>query len=335
MKHFLNDKGIYKKNGNYYFFKNNIKVLDLNILERLNKYRVPPAWKSVWYASDKKSHIQIHGIDSSGKKQYILSDKWINNKRTEKFNRINYFVKDLNSFRNKIRLDKNDDSYSKCFLIKLLFNLLLDLHLRIGNEKYATSNKTYGLTTLRQKHLIIKNGELILSFIGKSNIHHNIDIPSEYSTIIKKFIIPNKPNYPLFYYYNYSNNDSNNNKTMKLKSITSEELNNYLKDHMGKDYTCKDFRTYSANILFIKEFLKKSKSIQFIPDGSRNNIKKLILTCIDNSAKQLGHSRSICKKSYISDNLLNYCVDSFSDAAGSSFSSLVSKIVPTAGSETP
>jgi DNA topoisomerase IB len=97
--------GIYKKNDKYYFYKNGIKVSDLSILERLNKYRVPPAWKSVWYESDKKSHIQVHGIDSSGKKQYILSDKWINKQKTEKFNRINYFIKDLNSFRTKIKLN--------------------------------------------------------------------------------------------------------------------------------------------------------------------------------------------------------------------------------------
>ena len=95
----MNDTGIYKKNDKYYYFKNDNRVSDLNILGRLNKYRVPPAWKSVWYASDKKSHIQVHGIDLSGKKQYILSDRWINNRRTEKFNRINNFIKDLNSFR--------------------------------------------------------------------------------------------------------------------------------------------------------------------------------------------------------------------------------------------
>jgi DNA topoisomerase-1 len=319
MNHFLKDTGIYKKNGTYYFFKNDNKVTDLSILDRLNKYRVPPAWKSVWYASDKRSHIQVHGIDSSGKKQYILSDKWINNQKTEKFNRINHFIKDLSSFRSKIKLNTHD--YSKTFLIKLLFNLLLDLHLRIGNEKYASSNKTYGLTTLRQKHLIVKNGVYYLSFVGKSKIHHEIEISNDYSHFIKKYIIPNKPNYPLFYYYSESLQDpSSTNKTMK--NINSEELNNYLKEHMGQDYTCKDFRTYSANILFIKDFLKRSKSYV-------GNVKKLILKCIDNSAKQLGHSRSICRKSYISDHLLDYCLESFSEASGSSFSVLVSKIVLT------
>ena len=323
MNRYLKDTGIYKKNDRYYFFKNDNKVSDLSILDRLNKYRVPPAWKSVWYASDRRSHIQVHGIDSSGKKQYILSDKWINNQKTEKFNRINHFIKDLNSFRSKIKLNNQEYFHSKTFLIKLLFNLLLDLHLRIGNEKYASSNKTYGLTTLRQKHLIVKNGELILSFVGKSKIHHEIEIPSDYSHFIKKYIIPNKPNYPLFYYYCESNNKV-------MKNINSEELNNYLKEHMGKDYTCKDFRTYSANILFIKDFLKKSKNTQ-----SNTSIKKLILKCIDNSAKQLGHSRSICKKSYISDHLLDYCAESFSEASGSSFSVLVSKIVSPVGPTLP
>ena len=321
MNKYLKDTGIYKKNDKYYFFKNDNKVSDLSILERLNKYRVPPAWKSVWYASDKKSHIQVHGIDSSGKKQYILSDKWINKQKTEKFNRINYFIKDLNSFRTKIKLNNQIHEYSKTFLIKLLFNLLLDLHLRIGNEKYASSNKTYGLTTLRQKHLIVKNGVYYLSFVGKSKIHHEIELSDEYSHFIKKYIITNKPNYPLFYYYsNESLRDPSGNQNKIMKNINSEELNNYLKEHMGKDYTCKDFRTYSANILFIKDFLKRSKH-------SDENIKGIVLKCIDNSAKQLGHSRSICRKSYISDHLLDYCLESFSAASRSSFSELVSKIV--------
>jgi DNA topoisomerase-1 len=165
---------------------------------------------------------------------------------------------------------------------------------------------------------LIKNGVYYLSFVGKSKIHHEIEISNDYSHFIKKYIIPNKPNYPLFYYYSESLQDpSSTNKTMK--NINSEELNNYLKEHMGNDYTCKDFRTYSANILFIKDFLKRSKSYV-------GNVKKLVLKCIDNSAKQLGHSRSICRKSYISDHLLDYCLESFSEASGSCFSVLVSKI---------
>jgi DNA topoisomerase-1 len=161
--------------------------------------------------------------------------------------------------------------------------------------------------------IIKNNNEYYISFVGKSKIHHEIRIPCEYLYFIKQYIISNKPNYPLFYYIIDN----------KIKNINSEELNVFLKENMGQAYTCKDFRTYSANILFIKEFLKISKLQKLI---SNTQIKKLILTCIDKSAQELGHSRSICRKSYISNHLIDYCVDSFSKASTESLTSLICKI---------
>ena len=145
---------------------------------------------------------------------------------------------------------------------------------------------------------------IFFSFVGKSKIKQLVEIPEFYNQFIKKLIVPNK-NKPLFYYSNF-------------KVITSEELNNYLKNNMGPEYTCKDFRTYSANILFIKAFLKNSKK--------NEHIKKVIIKSIDDSAKLLGHTRSICKKSYISENLINYCTDSFVDASASGTTELLCKV---------
>ena len=125
--------------------------------------------------------------------------------------------------------------------------------------------------------------------------------------MIKQLIINNK-NKPLFY---YTVND-------KLTKINSEELNIYLKKHMGSNYTCKDFRTWSANILFIKHFLKNCKN--------KDNPKKIIIDSINYSANQLGHSKNICKKSYISNNLLDYCLDSFNIASNLLPSELLVKI---------
>lgn len=158
MNYYLKDDGIYKKGTNYYYHDNNKRVLLLSVIQRLNSFRVPPAWTNVWYASSEKSHIQVHGIDVSGKKQYILSEQWNTAQKAEKFNRIHYFIKDLPAFRNKIKLNGIPQKDDKEFLIKLLFNLLLDLHIRVGNEIYASTNKTYGLTTLKQKHLVSSGG---------------------------------------------------------------------------------------------------------------------------------------------------------------------------------
>jgi DNA topoisomerase-1 len=277
-KVYLTDPGIYK-NGLVYYHHVTNKIVTSDIIKKLDSLKVPPAWTNVWYSSKRKCHILVTGIDQGGKKQYILSDSWIKTSNFEKYSRMKSFIKDLPQFKKKI---KNNDS-----LTNLLFNLLIDTHIRVGNEIYAKQNKTYGLTTLRQKHLIIKDGKYHFSFIGKSSINHSIEIPEKYHSYLKKLITSEK-NKPLF------------------GIVNSEELNVFLKNNMG-DYTCKDFRTYSANMIFIRSFLKHVKN--------GGNPKKIALTSIDSPANQLGHTRSISRKSYISNNLVNYCIDSFNTAS--------------------
>ena len=297
---YLKDPGIYKKNNVFYYHSDSKRITDPGILSRLEKFRVPPAWEKVWYSSNKKCHVQVHGIDQSGKKQYILSEEWVKNARYQKYNRMKLFMKDLNNFKKKIKLSNLETSYEN--ILKLLFNLLIDTHIRVGNEKYVESNGSYGLTTLRQKHFV---GDSLV-FTGKSGVDHSVSVPSEYLPFLRKLKLTGG-NKPLFWYLHGTT----------IKTISSEELNDYLKKQMGKDYTCKDFRTYSANVLFINAFLKNSKLL--------NSVKKIILKSIDDSAKELGHSRSISRKSYISNNLLDYCVDSFESAIRESSSSLLSR----------
>uniref|UniRef100_A0A6C0I831 DNA topoisomerase n=1 Tax=viral metagenome TaxID=1070528 RepID=A0A6C0I831_9ZZZZ len=292
---------MYKSQNKFYYHRNNQLVTDNKILSRINSIRVPPAWVNVWYSCNKNDHIQVYGYDTSGKKQYILSPDWILNSNNQKFNKMKYFFKDLVSFKKKIKL--NDFELNKQNLINLLFNLLLDTHIRVGNEKYAEQNNTYGLTTLLQKHLKVDDNNYYISFLGKSKIKHLIKIPEEYNQIITKLKLRD-PYKKLFHYSNG-------------KTISAEQLNDYLKEHMG-DYTCKDFRTYSANTLFIKFFLKNCKK--------QNNVKKILIKSIDQSAELLGHSRSISKKSYISNHLLDYCVNQFESACVATTAELVSKI---------
>jgi DNA topoisomerase-1 len=301
-KLYLSDPGIFKKNDKFYYNKTGKQVVESNQLERLNKLRVPPAWGNVWYTSSPKCHIQVHGIDANGKRQYILSEKWVNNSRYTKYLRMKSFIKDLKSFKKKINILKAKNDREQ--LIFLLFNLLIDTHIRVGNEIYAETNGSYGLTTLRQKHCIFKDNIFTFSFLGKSNINHIIVVPEKYNPFLKK-LKKNNGNGPLFYY----NSD---------KILNSEDLNNYLKTFMGKDYTCKDFRTYSANMLFIKAFLKNSKK--------NEKVKKIVLDSIDSTAQHLGHSRNISRKSYISNNLLDYCLDSFETASLCSESDLLAKV---------
>jgi DNA topoisomerase-1 len=126
-KLYLSDKGIYRTNGQFYYHKNNQIVTDPRLLERLSRLVVPPAWTQVWFACNPKCHIQVHGIDTGGKKQYILSQQWVNHAKYEKFNRMKRFIKDLASFKRKIKL--NGIVITRETLIKLLFQLLIPIKL--------------------------------------------------------------------------------------------------------------------------------------------------------------------------------------------------------------
>ena len=330
---FLRDPGIYTLNGKYYNLKTKKKITDEKIINRLHSIKVPPAWKNVWYAYYKKCHIQAHGIDSSGKKQYILNETHITNKKYEKFHRMKQLIKKINSFKKLIRINNYTD-LSKENIIKLLFNLLLETHIRVGNEVYSKNNKTYGLTTLRKRHLIYSNNsndEYFFNFIGKSKIEHSIQIPEKYHPLIIKLRDNNNSKNNNFFWYLSEGNKIN---------ISSDILNEYIKKNMGEQFTCKDLRTYSANVLFIEYFLKNvnsSKTLHIINNQStrttlhnmqsNNQSKnKIILESIKQSAQKLGHSRGICKKSYISDSLLNYCLESFDSAKLESKDSLLNKL---------
>ena len=306
-KRYIKDPGIYKRANKFFYHKTDKLVTDPITMSRLKSIYTPPAWRNIWFSTSPKCHIQAHGIDASGKKQYILSDAWINNSRYEKYNRMKRFMKHIKTFKKKIKLTNFENSRE--WLIKLLFNLLIDLHIRVGNEIYAETNGSYGLTTLRQRHLI-KNGENYnIVFVGKSNIQHDLSIPGKYNTYLQHFYKKGSLNKPLFFYR--VNGDK--------KIVSSEELNEYLKNNMGSEFTCKDFRTYSANVLFIRSFLKNSNPVK--------NVKRFILECIDSTAQQLGHTRSVSRKSYISNNLLDYCTDYFDAARGSTTEQLESHVV--------
>ena len=298
-KLYLRDKGIYKSKD-HYFYSDKKQVTDVLTIERLNNLRVPPAWRNVWYASNEKCHIQVHGLDNAGKKQYILSQRWTQKARYKKYVRMKEFMKDISRFKRKIKLNFNGViNIDKTTLTKLLFNLLMDLHIRIGNEKYASQNKSYGLTTLRQKHCL-KKESYYLNFDGKSKIHHSIEVPKKYNIYFKILKVDNSDD------------------LLFSNQINSETLNDFLKKNMGEKYTCKDFRTYSANVLYIKAFLKNSKK--------QGNVKKIVLQSIDESAKKLGHSRSIARKSYISESLVDYCLESFDVASSEDSETLLLRV---------
>ena len=251
-----------------------VRILDAKTLSRIHKLVIPPMWENVFISENSLTHLQATGSDKK-KRQYIYHPLWSELASHNKYVRMGIFCNNIDTFERKIVKDSSNITTPRIKLLSLMFRILQKTHIRVGNEQYAKMNKTYGLCTLEKKHICLneKNYEVTFSFIGKKNIHQSISIKD-------KFI------------YN-SLYTMLKNKNKKLFSVSPSELNNYLQETMGQDFTCKDFRTYASNLLFV-DMLSKLPLPTDLKENKRNLVKAFSYT-----SHKLGHTPLISKKSYI------------------------------------
>ena len=256
------------KSGDTYKYK--CKKEDL---ERIKKLRIPPNWTDVKVDSNACAKIQATGIDSKGRKQYIYHSKWVEKSKKNKALKIKTLNHEKYTRVIKNYISKKD--LSRDCVIANVIKLMDDLNIRVGNESYKKENGTYGITTLMKQHL---NGNK-LTFKGKKGIEHTKVIENPESLSFIKRVKPMKGPY-LFY-------DSTGN------TISSKDLNNFLKEKIQTNITCKDIRTYNANKIFLRFMNHLQKGVT---EKERN---KNIIKGIDHTAEKLGNTRKICKDSYI------------------------------------
>lgn len=272
---------IIRKKSNIYE-KNKIIIKDTNTLNRIKKLNIPPNWKNVRISDSDTNYLQAIGKDEKNRTQYIYHPIWNELTKVQKYSRLIQFSQKLPKFTMKINniLNNKIDFSNKEYLIALIFKILLLTHSRIGNDMYAEENKTYGLTTLLKKHVKIKDGLVQLNFIGKKYVQQNLILKdSKILKIITELL--KLPGDRLF-------------KTFDGEPIKSLEMNNYLKDNLGSNFTCKDFRTYASNILIL-EYLSKLDPIP----TTITDTKKVLNNVITEVANKLGHTKCVSKKSYI------------------------------------
>lgn len=269
------------ENKEFVYYHNGNKVINKDTLARIRKLHIPPKWINVNVAESETEYLQATGNDNKGRVQYIYHPVWIALSKIEKYNRLKLFAKQLPILLKNVnkKIHEPIDLTDKEYIISLIFRILNKTHSRIGNDHFAEENNTYGLTTLLKKHLSI-NGDIVsLSFVGKKNIKQQFIFTDKLcSSALKE--LKKIPGDRLF-------------KTKNQDPITSNDINCYLKNIMGDDFTAKDFRTYAANDLFLKFILQKD-----IPQ-SITQTKKTINECYDEVAEELGHTRSVCRSSYV------------------------------------
>lgn len=275
--------------GYQYFDENNQKITDKKTLRRLRNLVIPPMWSEVMICRFDDGHIQAIGRDLKGRKQYIYHSVYEKLKQEEKFNKMIDFGEHLPKIREKIISDLSIKKWSKNKVLALLVSILDEYGIRIGNKQYRNKNETYGLTTLRRKHLTIEEDELIFSFKGKSNKQREVHIDDEeLIPFIKKSA--ELPGYEIFRYKDDKG---------KFHDVDSDEVNQYIHQHMGGEFSSKDFRTWAASRLAI-EFYPQAFIEQ--KNGSRKKFSNIVIKMV---AEELGNTPSVCKNYYVHPTIFN------------------------------
>lgn len=298
---------VLKKNGSYQYFKinnnnkikitdNKIKITDKNTLEKINKIYIAPAYKDVKIYLDKK--VLATGIDNAGRKQYIYSEKSKKEREIKKHKRLTKLSTNILSLKRKINNDLNVDGFTKNKLISLVLKIMDLCNFRGGNKIYEKKYGSYGLTTLHKKHIIIKNKYIEIDFIGKKGVNNNCIIQNKnIQDIVKKVYKLSNKDDPYIFSIIYNNED------IKISMI---DLNDYLKQY---NITCKDLRTWNANILFLKNLKSIINNMnesyyQLNEDKKLKLRKKICREAIKETALSLHHTPAICKSSYIFKHIL-------------------------------
>lgn len=265
------------------FLKNGEPLSDKEEVERIKKLVIPPAWENVKICPFPNGHLQVTGIDARSRKQYIYHPGWTEIRNQTKFFKMAAFGKMLPKIRKQVDEDLDLKGMPQRKVIALVIRLMEETHIRIGNDCYAKQNKSYGLSTLRSRHVKISKGKMKFSFIGKKGKEHSISVRN------KKLIrLVNRceelPGWEVFKYI-----DENGEK----KTIDSGMVNRYIQEITGELFSAKDFRTWGGTKVFFEKLMDMEYSHQ------EKDIKANIITAFDTAAEALGNTRSVCRSSYV------------------------------------
>jgi DNA topoisomerase I len=252
-------------------------------LARIRSLVIPPAWSAVWICPDPRGHLQATGRDARGRKQYRYHPKWRVVRDETKYDRVIGFAKALPVIRRTTSGHLRRQGLPREKVLATVVQLLEKTLIRVGNDEYARSNRSYGLTTMRDGHVEVKGHRVRFSFRGKSGVEHEIDLNDRrLARIVRQ--CRDLPGYELFQYI-----DENGQR----QTVGSEEVNAYLKDITGQDLTSKDFRTWAGTVL-AAQLLREFEAFTSNAEAKRN-----ILAAVEMVARRLGNTKAVCRKCYI------------------------------------
>ena len=255
-------------------------------LKRIASLAIPPAYRDVWISLKPRGHLQATGRDARGRKQYRYHAEWRELRDSAKFGRMVAFGEQLPKLRRNLQRDLGLPGLPREKVLAVVVSLLDATRVRVGNTEYARDNKSFGLTTLRNRHVsFIRDGRAVLNFRGKGGVLHEILIDDK--RIVK--IVRRCQEIPGQHLFQYINDDG------QRCPIDSGQVNDYLREAMGNDFTAKDFRTWGATLHAISLLARTP-----LPEPpSELAYKKCIAAVVKQVAAQLRNTPAVCRKSYI------------------------------------
>ncbi len=267
-------------------------VRDAATLKRIASLVLPPAWKDVWICTEPKGHLQATGIDARGRKQYRYHPQWRIDRDLEKYERMIPFAKALPMIRAHVEQDLTKKGLPREKVLATVVRLLEETLIRIGNEEYMKANKSYGLTTMRNKQVSVKGSRIEFNFKGKSGKYHDIKIEDpQIAHIVARCRALQGDEL-----FEYIDDDG------RTHDITAADVNAYLREISGSTFTAKDFRTWSGTV-------HAALLLNNLPCATTKEAKRSIVRAIEEVARKLGNTPAVCRKSYVHPVILDHYLE--------------------------
>jgi DNA topoisomerase I len=261
------------------------RVRDAATRERIKHLAIPPAWEDVWICADERGHLQATGRDARGRKQYRYHDRWRERRDADKFEHMIEFGRALPVIRARVKRDLRQPGLPRTKVLAAIVELLERTCMRVGNERYAEENDSFGLTTLRDRHVKVRGKRIEFQFKGKGGKFHRIavDDDPQLARIVRR--CRDLPGQELFQYVDAAG---------ETQCVSSSDVNAYLQEITGTDVTAKDFRTWNGTV-YVANILRSLEQVGLTH----------VAAAVREAARRLGNTPAICRKSYVHPRVLD------------------------------
>jgi DNA topoisomerase-1 len=275
--------------GFAYLDRDGAPVRDAGELRRIKRLAIPPAWTDVWISPTPLGHIQATGRDARGRKQYRYHERWREVRDEAKYDRLIDFAKALPRIRERLDADLARPGIPRERVLATAVRILEETFMRVGNVEYARANGSFGLTTLRARHVDVDGARIVFRFRGKSGKDHEVDVRDRrLARVVAR--LEQLPGQELFRYRDDAG---------ELRTIGSDDVNEYLREVSQEDLSAKDFRTWAGTVLAARALAELG------PARNERVAQKRVVQAIDVVAARLGNTRAVCRKCYVHPGVLD------------------------------